>query len=122
MAVTDVLAIQLYMMRSLEDLDRILDAVAEAGFRHVETVGAQLDDAGNVKAKLDTRGLSAPSGHVGLAALRERPEALIDACRTLGIDQLFMPAVPPDQRAMPAAGWRALGQELGGMAERLRQQ
>jgi sugar phosphate isomerase/epimerase len=122
MAVTDVLAIQLYTMRSLEDLDRILDAVAEAGFRHVETVGAQLDDAGNVKAKLDTRGLSAPSGHVGLAALRERPEALIDACRTLGIEQLFMPAVPLEQRAMAADGWRALGRELGDMAERLRQQ
>jgi sugar phosphate isomerase/epimerase len=122
MATTDVLAIQLYTMRSLKDLDRILDAVAEAGFRQVETVGAQLDDAANVKAKLDTRGLRAPSSHVGLAALRERPEALVDACRTLGIDQLFMPAVPPEKRDMPAAGWRVLGQELGGMAERLRQQ
>jgi sugar phosphate isomerase/epimerase len=122
MAVTNVLAIQLYTMRSLEDLDRILDAVAEAGFRHVETVGAQLDDAANVKAKLDAHGLMASSSHVGLAALRERPEALVDACRTLGIDQLFMPAVPPDKRDMPAAGWRALGRELGDMAERLREQ
>ena len=121
MAVTDVLAIQLYTLRSLEDLDRLLDAAAEAGFRHVETVGAQLDDAANVKAKLDARGLSAPSSHVGLATLRERPEALVDACRTLGIEQLFMPAVPLEQRAMAADGWRALGRELGDMAERLRQ-
>jgi sugar phosphate isomerase/epimerase len=122
MATTDVLAIQLYTMRSLQDLDRILDAVAEAGFRHVETVGSHLDDAAKVKAKLDTRGLKAPSSHVGLAALRERPEALVDACRTLGIDQLFMPAVPPDQRDMPADGWRALGRELADMAGRLREQ
>jgi sugar phosphate isomerase/epimerase len=122
MATTDMLAIQLYTMRSLKDLDRILDAVAEAGFRHVETVGSQLDDAENVKAKLDTRGLRVPSSHVGLAALRERPEALVDACRTLGIDQLFMSAVPPDQRAMPAGGWRALGRELADMAGRLREQ
>jgi sugar phosphate isomerase/epimerase len=122
MATTDLLAIQLYTMRSVADLDRILDAVAEAGFRHVETVGSHLDDAANVKAKLDAHGLMASSSHVGLAALRERPEAVVDSCRTLGIDQLFMPAVPPDKRDMPADGWRALGRELGDMAERLRQQ
>src|SRR5262245_5539827 len=122
MATTDVFAIQLYTLRSLQGLDRILDAVAEAGFRHVETVGSQLDNAAKVKAKLDARSLRAPSSHVGLAALRERPQALVDACRTLGIDQLFMPAVPPDQRAMRADGWRGLGRELGDMAERLREQ
>jgi sugar phosphate isomerase/epimerase len=122
MTATDLLAIQLYTMRSMNDLDRILDAVAEAGFRHVETVGSQLDDAATVKAKLDARGLEAPSSHVGLGALRERPEALVDACRALGIDQLFISAVPPDKRGMPADGWRALGRELGDMAERLREQ
>jgi sugar phosphate isomerase/epimerase len=122
MATTDLLAIQLYTMRSLKDLDRILDAVAEAGFRHVETVGSHLDDAANVKVKLDARGLMASSSHVGLAALRERPEAVVDACRTLGLEQLFMPAVPLYQRAMAAHGWQALGRELGDMSERLRQQ
>jgi sugar phosphate isomerase/epimerase len=122
MAITDMLAIQLYTMRSLEDLDRILDAVAAAGFRHVETVGSHLDDAANVKTKLDARGLKASSSHVGLAAVRERPDALVDACRTLGIDQLFMPAVPADQRDMAADGWRALGRELGDMSDRLRSQ
>src|ERR687892_2701379 len=104
MVTTDLLALQLYTMRSLEDLDRILDAVAEAGFQHVETVGSHLDDAASVKAKLDARGLMASSSHVGLAALRERPDALVEACRALGIDQLFMPAVPPDKRDMPADG------------------
>jgi sugar phosphate isomerase/epimerase len=122
MPATDMLAIQLYTMRSLDDLDRILDAVAEAGFRHVETVGSHLDDAVNVKTRLDARGLTASSSHVGLAALRERPDALVEACRALGIDQLFMPAVPLEQRGMPADGWRALGRELGDMADRLRSQ
>jgi sugar phosphate isomerase/epimerase len=120
MAIQDVLSIQLYTLRSLGDLDRVLDAVAGAGYRHVETVGAHLADARATKAKLDARGLDVSSSHVGLAALRERPEAVVEACRTLGCDQLFMPAVPPDQRAMAAAGWRALGQELGDLSERLR--
>jgi sugar phosphate isomerase/epimerase len=122
MSITDVLSIQLYTMRSLGDLDRILDAVAEAGYRRVETVGAQLDDAKTTKAKLDARGLKAVSSHVSLAALRERPGAVIEASRALGIDQVFMPAVPPEQRAMAADGWRALGHELGEISERLRGQ
>jgi sugar phosphate isomerase/epimerase len=122
MSIADILSIQLYTLRALNDLDRILDAVAEAGYRQVETVGVHLDDAANTRAKLDARGLKVSSSHVSLAALRERPQAVIEASRTLGAGQLFMPAVPPDQRAMAADGWRALGRELGGMSDRLRGQ
>jgi len=118
MPVADVLSIQLYTLRSMNDLDAILDAVAAAGYRFVEGVGSHLDDAASVKAKLDARGLRFSSSHVGLAALRERPEQVIAACRTLGFDQLFMPAVPPEQRDMDATGWRALGRELGALATR----
>ena len=39
MSVTDCLSIQLYTLRSMEDLDRILDTVAQAGYRYVEMVG-----------------------------------------------------------------------------------
>jgi sugar phosphate isomerase/epimerase len=118
MTATDILSIQLYTLRSLGDLDRILDAVAEAGYRHVETVGSHLDNVADTRARLASRGLKTSSGHVSLAALRERPAAVIDACRTLGFDCLFMPSVPLEQRSMDAAGWRALGHELGRMAER----
>jgi sugar phosphate isomerase/epimerase len=121
MSVTDVLSIQLYTLRSLGDLDRILDTVSEAGFRNVETVGSHLDDAATVRAKLDARGLTASSSHVSLAALRERPDTVVEACRTLGFTHLFMPAVPPEQRDMAAEGWRSLGSELGALAERLRE-
>lgn len=120
MSITDVLSIQLYTLRSMGDLDRILDTVAAAGYRQVETIGAHLDDARAVKAKLDARGLGVSSSHVGLAALREKPDAVIAACKLLGFEQLFMPAVPPEQRDMDATGWRALGAELGDMAERFR--
>jgi len=122
MSVTDILSIQLYTLRSLEGLDRILDAVAEAGYRHVETVGSHLDDAPGMRAKLDARGLKASSSHVSLAALREKPDAVADACRTLGFNDLFMPAVPPDQRDMDAGGWLSLGRELGQMAARFQEQ
>jgi sugar phosphate isomerase/epimerase len=119
---TDNLSIQLYTLRSLGELDRILDTVKQAGYEHVETVGSQLDDAENVRTKLDGRGLKVSSGHVSLAALRERPDVVVQACRTLGFDQLFMPAVPPEQRQSDAPFWRALGSELGEIAERMRGQ
>ena len=80
-----------------------------AGYRYVETVGSHLDDAAGVRAKLDARGLKASSSHVSLAALREKPDAVAEACRTLGLTDLYMPAVPPEQRDMAADGWRALG-------------
>ena len=117
---TDILSIQLYTLRSLGDLDRVLDAVKQAGYRHVETIGSHLEDANIVRAKLDGRGLKASSSHVSLAALRERLDVVAGACHTLGCEQLFMPSVPPERRQMDAPFWRALGRELGEFAERLR--
>ena len=67
---------------------------------------------------LAARGMKMTSSHVGLVALRERPNAVIAACKTFGFSDLFMPAVPPEQRQMDAAGWRQVGKELGLLAER----
>ena len=122
MGYTDILSIQLYTLRSLGDLDRVLDVVKQAGYGHVETVASHLDDAENVRAKLDARGLKASSSHVSLAALRNQPDVVVRACRILGFDQLFMPAVPPEQRQSQAPFWRALGRELGEIAKRMRDQ
>jgi sugar phosphate isomerase/epimerase len=120
MSNTDILSIQLYTLRSLGKLDRVLDTVKQAGYGHVETVGSHLDDAAKVRSKLDARGLKVSSSHVSLAALRERLDVVVRACRTLGFDQLFMPAVLPEQRESDAPFWRALGRELGEIAERMR--
>jgi len=119
---TDILSIQLYTLRSLGELDRVLDVVKQAGYVHVETVGSHLDEAESVRAKLDVRGLKVSSSHVSMEALRKRPDVVVRACRTLSCDQLFMPAVPSEQRQSDAPFWRALGSELGEIAERMRDQ
>ena len=116
-SIADILSIQLYSLRNYADLDRQLDALAEIGFRHVETVGGHLADARGTRAKLDARGLSAPTGHVGMADLRTRPDWVADQAKAVGIEQLFMPAVPPEERDLPLDRWRAVGGELAGMAE-----
>lgn len=118
----EMISIQLYSLRDHADLDRQLDAVAEIGYRHVETVGGHLADARGTRAKLDARGLSAPTGHVGMADLRSRLDWVADQARIVGIEELFMPAVPPEERDLPADRWRAVGGELAGMAEKLAMQ
>lgn len=118
MPVTDSLSIQLYTLRSLNDLATVLDTVAAAGYRFVEGIGSHLDDAATVKAKVDARGLRFSSSHVSLAALRDRPQAIIDACKLLGFQHLFMPSVPPEQRDADAAFWRSLGREMGTLSQR----
>jgi sugar phosphate isomerase/epimerase len=122
MSNTDILSIQLYTLRSIGEIDRVLDTVKQAGYGHVETVGSHLEDAESMRAKLDARGLKVSSSHVSLEALRERPEVVIEACHVLGFDQLFMPAVASEQRQGDASFWRALGHELGEIAHRMHDQ
>lgn len=115
------LSIQLYSLRNLPSLADILDTVKAAGYEHVELIGSHLDDAAQVKAQLDARGLKVSSAHVGIAALRERFDLIMQACKLLGFSQLFMPSVPPEERQSPDPYWTELGRELGQMALRAQQ-
>ena len=119
MNLADELSIQLYSMRDYGDLDRQLEAVARLGFRRVETAAPQIADARNARRRLDAHGLAAPTGHVPLPDLRSRLDRVADQAKTLGIVQLFMPAVPVEERDRPAEHWRRVGAELADMAERL---
>lgn len=116
----DTLSIQLYAMRLHGDVDQNLDALAAIGFKQVETIGGHLADAAVTRAKLDARGLRATTSHVGLADLRTRLEWVAEQAKIIGIEELYMPAVAPEERwDRPAAFWQGLGAELGAMAERL---
>jgi sugar phosphate isomerase/epimerase len=119
MNIADELSIQLYSMRNYGDLDRQLEALAGLGFRRVETVAGHIADARNTRARLDAHGLESPTGHVPLADLRSRLDWVAEQAKTLGIVQLFMPAVPLEERDRPAEHWRAVGAELADIAERL---
>jgi sugar phosphate isomerase/epimerase len=112
------ISIQIYSLRSLGSLDAMLDCVKEAGFRHVELIGSQLDDATATRRALDARGLAASSSHVGIAALREKLPAVLAACKALGFTDLYMPAVPAEERHREGDYWLALGIELGDFARR----
>jgi sugar phosphate isomerase/epimerase len=117
MSIADELSIQLYSLRDYKDLDAQLDALAEIGFRRVEAVGGHLSDAKATRAKLDARGLSAPTGHVGMDDLRSRADWVLEQARIVGIEQLFMPAVAAEDRVQPPDRWKAVGEELGKLAQ-----
>ncbi|WP_430511197.1 sugar phosphate isomerase/epimerase family protein [Pannonibacter phragmitetus] len=91
----DIISIQLYSLRDYGNLARQLETLASIGFRHVETIGSHLANAAETRALLDLHGMTAPSGHVGLADLRERFDWVADQAAAIGISQLYMPAVPP---------------------------
>jgi sugar phosphate isomerase/epimerase len=110
------LSIQLYSLRTLPSLTSILDVAKAAGYRNVELIGSHLDAAKDVHLELQQRGLAVSSAHVSMAALRERFDVVMAACKSLGFSKLYMPSVPPVERDNPEPYWTKLGQELGEMA------
>ena len=74
------------------------------------------------RAMLDARGLHGPHGPCLPGRLRDAPGLGAEQARTVGIEQLFMPALPRTDRPMDADGWRAVGAELGRMAQRMQEQ
>ena len=49
-------------------------ALAAIGFKRVELIGSHLDDAQVTRERLDAHGIAAPTGHVSMDALRNRPD------------------------------------------------
>lgn len=113
------IAVQLYSLRSLEGLKAQLEVASRAGFTAVELIETQITDGQKTRANLDVLGLKAPSVHVSLAALRERPGEIVAGARTAGADCLVIPSPPFGAAGTDSQGWRALGRELGGLAARL---
>ena len=119
MNIADELSIQLYSLRDYGDLEKQLAALAEIGFKRVELIGSHLQNAAETRAKLDAHGMTAPTGHVSMADLRDRFDWVVEQAKTLGIAELYMPAVPAEERDVPANAWHRVGVELGYTAQKM---
>lgn len=114
------IALQLYTVRSLApDLSALLAAVAEAGYRAVETAGDFGHDLARWQALLAEHGLEVIAGHVGLEALRNDLEGVIAWHTALGNRTLVVPWLA--ERPEHAEGWQALGAELDALGRRCRE-
>lgn len=98
------LAVQLYTLRhSLEnDLEGTLALLAEAGASEVELAGFYGRTPAEMKAALDAAELKAVAGHVPIEGWEEAPENVVAAAKTLGMETLVVPWVPPPETAAEA--------------------
>src|SRR5690606_27440629 len=118
-AAASPLAVQMYTLRNAGSLEEQLKIVHDAGVRAVETVGTQNVPAAELRQLLERYSIRPVSAHVGLHELRGDLDALVASHRALGNSMLVVPWLQEAERPTDAEGWRALGRELGALAERL---
>lgn len=114
------IAVQMYTLRDAGSLDQQLKIVHDAGVGAVETVGTQNVNAVELKQLLDRYSIKAISSHVQLAELRTDLDGVVAFNRSIGNTVLVVPYLDEKARPTDAAGWTALGQELGRIATRAR--
>ncbi|WP_313319998.1 sugar phosphate isomerase/epimerase [Stenotrophomonas sp.] len=113
------IAVQMYTLRNAGSLDQQLKIVHDAGVRAVETVGTQDVSAAELKQLLDRYSIKAISSHVQLAELRSGLDGVVAFNRAIGNTTLVVPYLAEKERPTDAAGWSALGQELGQIAKQV---
>lgn len=113
------IAAQMYTLRDMGSLEAQFRAVAEAGVGAVETVSDHGVSAGELNALLEETGIEVISSHVPIEALREDMAGVVEFQKAVGNDTITVPYLEEAARPEDAAGWEALGAELGGFAEDL---
>ena len=106
---------QLYSSRNFPPLSDTLAMVSRLGYTQVEGYGGLYgpgDDPAELRAMLDSNGLTMPTGHMALDAIESDPAGVIATARTLGMQAVFAPHVAADQRPSDAAGWAAFGKRV----------
>lgn len=112
---------QLYSARNFAPWDGVLEQLAALGYTQVEGFGGIYEDAAALRAALDARGLTMPSGHFSpLASFEGDFDKTIANAKTLGMKQLYCPA-PDDiyRDGADAAAWRDLAARLDVAAKRV---
>jgi sugar phosphate isomerase/epimerase len=114
------IAVQMYTLRNAGSLEQQLKIVHDAGVGAVETVGTQGVSATELKQLLDRYSIKAISSHVPLAELRKDLDGVVAFNRSIGNTTLVVPYLDAKDRPTDAAGWTALGTELGRIAKQVR--
>ena len=114
------LGVQLYTVRALmeKDMPGTLRQLGEIGFKEVEFAGYFDRPAKEVRTMLDQAGLTAPSAHVPLDALRKSLAKVADDAAAVGHRIVICPYL---EAPKTVDGWRKLADEFNTMATTLRQ-
>jgi sugar phosphate isomerase/epimerase len=108
----DRIGVQLYTVRTRmqQGVPQTLRAVADMGYREVETAGLFDLTPQQFRAELDRVGLVSPAGHYPINALRDNTAGTLTTAAALGQRWLVVPWLDPAERT--AAGYRRLAADL----------
>lgn len=117
-----MIGVQMYTLRRLAmPLEEKLQNVALTGYQGVELFGPLEPPADELYPLLARFHLRAVSAHVALDLLESDLGRVADYHAALNNDALVVPWLPQEQRPTDAAGWRALGERLDKIGERLQE-
>jgi sugar phosphate isomerase/epimerase len=111
------LSFQLYSARKFPPLAAQCAALAQCGYKVVETFAPWHEDAAATRALFDRHGLVARSAHFSLDMTENQPERVAEIARALGVDIIVAPYLPPEARPAAIADWKALGARLAGIGK-----
>src|ERR1051326_774140 len=94
------IGIQLYTVRRelAKDVEGTLSKLPAAGFREGEFAGYREGSAKSLRAILDRLHLIAPSGHVGLQAIRSDWDRTLEQAATVGQQYVVVAFIPAEER------------------------
>ncbi|MHB1096989.1 MAG: sugar phosphate isomerase/epimerase family protein [Gemmatimonadaceae bacterium] len=113
------IGLQLYTVRSLmtTDMPGTMAAVAAAGYREVEFAGYFGRTPAEVRQMLEAHGLTAPSTHLGLEAVREQFDATAESAQAIGIRYLTVASL--DMRTLKSADdWKRMADVFNDVGRR----
>lgn len=95
------IGIQLYTVRDqmADDVPGTLQRLAEIGYKEVEFAGYFDHPAADIRSMLSDLGLTSPSAHVPLEAIRSEPEAVIEQLVEIGHKYLVIAWLSEEERA-----------------------
>jgi sugar phosphate isomerase/epimerase len=113
----DRVGLQLYTVRELmkQDFDTTVAGVAKIGYKEVEFAGYFGKSPKQVRATLDSNGLTSPSAHHPIEALESKLAEIIDGANVIGQKFLVCPYLEAKMRT--AEGYKHLAESCNQIGE-----
>ncbi len=112
------IGVQLYTVRTLtqRDLPSVLAAIRKIGYREVETYwDVYTHPAAELKRMIEDCGLRVPSGHFNYDGL----EGKLDYAKTLGLEYVICPMLPPEMQTS-LDGFKRAAEQFNKWGEQIR--
>lgn len=116
----DDIALQMYTLRNVGDVDTQFAMARKAGFSHVELVGDHHLDLPTMQKMLKKYQLNVIASHVQLSDLESDREKIVAFNKGIGNSHLVVPWIEANERPTTKQGWIDYAMRLDRMGETLR--